>query len=140
MSMGDGNHYIKSFWGKGITFHDINQFFFEGATPNTAELKVDGNIWAQKIEILQDVTADFVFNNDYKLMTIEELGNYIKIHKHLPEIASAEEMKGKSMDIGNFQIKLLQKIEEISLYIIQLKEENNLLKEEISKLKSDLQK
>ncbi|OFX38476.1 MAG: hypothetical protein A2X08_13740 [Bacteroidetes bacterium GWA2_32_17] len=140
LTIGDGNHYIQGVWGKGMKFHDFNQFFFEGATPNTAELKVDGNIWAQKVEILQDVTADFVYNNDYKLMPLNELENYIDSCKHLPDIPSAEEMKGKSMNIGNFQIKLLQKIEEISLYVIQLKKENNLLKEEITKLKSDLQK
>lgn len=73
-------------------------------------------------EIVVNLTgADFVFDNNYKLLPLKELELFIKENNHLPEIASAEEMEtGDGVKIGEMQTQLLQKIEELTLYIIEL--------------------
>lgn len=89
------------------------------------ELKSDGNALlngkfeAKEIKVTTTPTADFVFDEDYSLPGLEFIESYVKEHKHLPEIASAEEMEQDGVNLGEFQIKLLQKIEELTLYAIR---------------------
>ena len=68
-------------------------------------------------------TADFVFAPDYNLRGMQDLEKFISEKQHLPEVPSAKEMTENGVTVGEFQIKLLQKIEELTLYaIIQHKE------------------
>src|SRR5690606_32432308 len=73
----------------------------------------------KEIKVTTTPTADFVFEEDYKIPSLETVEVFIKLYKHLPEIASAEEMEKNGVNIGEFQIKLLQKIEELTLYTIR---------------------
>ncbi|WP_281988639.1 hypothetical protein [Aquimarina aggregata] len=82
-------------------------------------LAVLGKIESKEIKVTNTPTADFVFEESYKLPSLDFIENYIKSEKHLPEIASAEKMKQDGVNIGDFQIQLLQKIEELTLYTIQ---------------------
>lgn len=86
-----------------------------GANGNTA---VHGKLEAKEIKVTTTPTADFVFEADYNLPKLEDVEKHIQEKKHLPEIASAEEMQKEGVNVGEFQIKLLQKIEELTLYII----------------------
>lgn len=79
---------------------------------------LNGKFEAKEIKVTTTPTADFVFEEDYDLPGLEFIEDYIKENKHLPEIASAEEMEKNGVNIGGFQIKLLQKIEELTLYTI----------------------
>ena len=88
---------------------------------------LQGKFEAKEIKVTLTPTADFVFDNDYNLPKLEDVEKHIKEKKHLPEIASAKEMEKEGVNIGEFQIKLLQKIEELTLYTI---EQNKLLKEQ----------
>ena len=77
--------------------------------------------------------ADFVFDNNYQLRSLQDVYSFVKEHGHLPEIQSAADMQKNGVNMSEFQIQLLQKIEELTLYIIQqeqrIKElENNILK------------
>jgi hypothetical protein len=63
--------------------------------------------------------ADFVFEKDYALKPLAEVEQYITENKRLPEIASAAEMKKSGLELGEMNIKLLQKIEELTLYLIE---------------------
>ena len=74
--------------------------------------------------------ADHVFQKDYHLLELEKLEAFIKENKHLPEIAPEKEMLEKGVEVGEFQMKLLQKVEELTLYIIN---QNRLLKEVMQK-------
>lgn len=87
------------------------------------KLTVAGGINAQKILITETAGADFVFENEYYLMPIKDLDRFIKSNKHLPDVPSAKEMEENGIDMGEFQILLLQKVEELSLYIIQQQKE-----------------
>lgn len=94
---------------------------------------INGKLEAKEIKVTTTPTADFVFEENYQLPSLESVEKYIKEKKHLPEIASAKEMEKEGVNIGEFQIKLLQKIEELTLYTI---EQNKLLKEQSEKIKN----
>ncbi|MBL3547559.1 hypothetical protein [Chryseobacterium sp. KMC2] len=87
-----------------------------------------GKIEAKDVVITATPTADHVFASDYHLRGIKDLGKFITENNHLPEIPSAKEMTADGLSVGDFQIKLLQKIEEMSLYIISLDKEIDRLK------------
>jgi hypothetical protein len=101
-----------------------------------------GKLEAAEIKVTTTPTADFVFENDYDLEPLCEVEEFVKTNKHLKGIQSADEMNNDGLLIAEFQIQLLQKIEEMTLYLIdqdkKLKEQNielNKLKMELDKLK-----
>ena len=65
---------------------------------------------------------DYVFEEDYNLRTLEATKAYIEENKHLPEIPSAAEMEANGIDLGDMNMRLLKKIEELTLYQIELLE------------------
>ena len=95
-----------------------------GTLNPTSKLTVAGNIASREVTVTVDAGADFVFENDYELPTLESVDKYIKENKHLPEVASAYEMKKNGINLSEMNIKLLQKIEEMTLYMIEIKKEN----------------
>lgn len=94
---------------------------------------LQGKFEAKEIKVTLIPTADFVFENDYNLPKLEDVEKHIKEKKHLPEIASAKEMEKEGVNVGEFQIKLLQKIEELTLYTI---EQNKLIKEQQKRIEA----
>lgn len=98
------------------------------------ELDVAGTIRATEVKIELSSGADFVFEEDYNLMPINELQSFVTKNKHLPEIPPANDMVKEGVDMGEFQIKLLQKIEELTLYAIQQQQEIQALKDKIGRL------
>ncbi|MCL9806433.1 hypothetical protein NAT51_12925 [Flavobacterium amniphilum] len=90
-----------------------------GKSSFSDNMKVDAKIEAKEIKVTLTPTADFVFEEDYNLPKLEDVEKHIKEKKHLPEIASAKEMEKEGVNVGEFQIKLLQKIEELTLYTIE---------------------
>lgn len=100
-----------------------------GTTNPDQKLTVKGKIHAEEVIIDLNVPlADYVFKPEYKLMPLGELEQFVKTNNHLPEIPSASEVKEEGMSLGEFQNKLLQKIEELTLYTIELKKEVDELK------------
>ena len=100
-------------------------------TQNPAyKLDVLGTIRAKEVLVNLDGGADFVFEKDYKLPTIEHVANYVQENKHLPDIPSANEMVKNGVSMGDMQVKLLQKVEELTLYVIELKKEIETMKKQ----------
>ena len=99
----------------------------------TYKLDVAGKIRANEI-VVNSNGADFVFDENYKLRSIAELEDFVAINKHLPEIPTADQMKNDGVNMGELQIKLLQKIEELTLYLMELKKENEEIKMRMDKL------
>lgn len=91
------------------------------------KLDVAGSIRANEIKVNLD-GADYVFEDDYHLSSLNEVENFIKENKHLPEIPSAKEVETNGADLGEMNTKLLQKIEELTLYIINQQKEIEELK------------
>ena len=98
-------------------------------------LRVTGNYIAGAPEI--DI-PDYVFEPTYKLMRIEELEKFIRKEKHLPNIPQATEIKEKGLNLSEFQMKLLEKIEELTLYTVQQAKTINRKDEEIKDLSARL--
>lgn len=98
------------------------------------KLDVNGGIRAQEV-VVETNGADFVFADDYQLRPLSEVEAFITENKHLPEIKSAQEMQENGVSVSELQTKLLQKIEELTLYLIQQEETIQELRQEVELLK-----
>jgi len=65
---------------------------------------------------------DFVFKSNYELMPLAQLKTYVNLNSHLPNIPSEKEIKSEGLNLEEMQLKILQKVEELTLYVIQLEE------------------
>jgi hypothetical protein len=111
------------------------------STPAGYKLYVSQGILTEKIKVAVNGTAqwaDYVFAKDYKLMPLAKVELYIKANQHLPNVPSAADMVKEGNDLGKTTAKLLEKIEELTLYMIEMKKENQLQQREIEVLKSKL--
>lgn len=100
--------YIKSNGNIGI-----------GTTDPKAKLAVNGTFRCTEAKVMTNIQlADYVFNEDYKLRPLIEVEHYVQKNHHLPNIPSAQEVKENGMDVADFQNKLLEKIEVLTLYVI----------------------
>lgn len=102
----------------------------------TNKLAVEGTIGARKVIVtLQNPWPDYVFHKKYKLIPITDLEKYIEANNHLPNMPNENEIKKDGIDLAQMNAKLLEKVEELTLYVIDLKKENDKIKNDISKLK-----
>ncbi|TKG91590.1 hypothetical protein EYV94_21435 [Puteibacter caeruleilacunae] len=108
--------------------------------PGTHKLAVDGTIGAREIKVEAGAWSDFVFNKDYKLKGLEEVDNFIRQNNHLPDIPSEKEVLENGIQLGEMDAKLLQKIEELTLYMIEMNKEMKSLKRTNSELKREIEK
>ena len=105
-----------------------------GVTSPVYKLEVCGTIRAKEVRV-ETGWCDYVFEKDYKLRTVDELDKYINENKHLPGIASANEVETEGLKVGEMNKAMMEKIEELTLYIIQLSKDNKRLQEEVDALK-----
>ena len=105
-----------------------------GTTSPSYKLDVNGTIRANEI-IVNTTGADFVFADDYQLRPLSEVKTFIQENKHLPEIKSAQEMQEDGVRVNELQTQLLQKIEELTLYLIQQEQIIQELRQEVEQLK-----
>jgi hypothetical protein len=96
-------------------------------TINAKSINVTGSGW-------DGAGRDYVFEDSYILLSLDQVEQYVKIHKHLPGILSAREMGKSSLSISTMLMNHLQKIEELTLYMIELKKENQVLKKRLAAL------
>ncbi|SHF94805.1 hypothetical protein [Dysgonomonas macrotermitis] len=101
---------------------------------------INGIVYANEVKVETTQWSDFVFAPDYKLRSLDEVKAHLEEHKHLPDIPSEKEVKENGVSLGEMQAKLLQKIEELTLYVIKQEEKNKALEEEIQNLKTILAK
>jgi hypothetical protein len=102
------------------------------------KLAVEGTIGARKVKVTQAAPwADYVFNDDYKLRPLSEVENYIKTNKHLPEVPSAAQVAKEGIDVGDNQALLLKKIEELTLYMIEMKKNNERIENDNEQTKKE---
>jgi hypothetical protein len=107
-----------------------------GTTEDVFRVMGNGHVWATALDIkVQEDFPDYVFAKEYALMPLDELGDYIAKNKHLPNIPSAEEVAKNGLSVGGMQVKQMEKIEELTLYLLEIKKEINLLKNENEALK-----
>lgn len=140
-----GDVRIQSYNG-GVDAIDVAIFRGEGkvgiGTLNTSDpgyrLFVETGIRTRKIKVDQSAWPDYVFDQKYRLPSLAEVEQFIKEHQHLPDIPSATEVEQNGLDLGENQALLLKKIEELTLYVIDLKKENESMIERQAKLEMEI--
>jgi hypothetical protein len=102
------------------------------------KLAVEGSIGARKVRVTATDWADYVFEDNYALPSLQELERYVKEHKHLPEIPTAVEVEREGIDLGEMNKKLLQKVEELTLYLIEERKVNEAQEERIRRMEEEM--
>lgn len=102
-------------------------------TTGLHKLAVDGSIGAREIVIEANAWPDYVFDENYDLKSLEEVKTYVQDNGHLPEVPSTQEVEKEGVALGHMNELLLQKIEELTLYLI---DQNEQLKSQIEENKS----
>lgn len=105
-----------------------------------SKLSVNGNIVARKIKVTASSAdwPDYVFHKEYQLPSLQEIENYIKTYSHLPGIPDAKEIETNGLDVGEMNKQLLKKIEELTLHMIEMNKQNQVLATEVKKLKEKM--
>ena len=103
---------------------------------DNGNMDVNGRIKTREVLVTNSGWADFVFEDDYQLMPLKEVEQHIKTHGHLPDIPSEKDVLENGVSVGDMQAKLLQKVEELTLHLIALENENSQLKARVSSLES----
>jgi len=146
-----GNTCVTGNVGIGITsptqkLHVVGNSYFNGnvgiGTSNTFNYKlaVNGIIGAKEVKV--EATSnwpDYVFGKDYKLLELSEIEQFVKENQHLPEIPSAKEIEENGINVGEMQGKLLLKIEELTLYVIEQQKSIEKLNTKIDNLEKELE-
>lgn len=102
---------------------------------NEFKLYVEQGILTEMVRVeLKNQWPDYVFNDDYKLQPLSDVEKYIQENKHLPGVPSASEVSAQGIDLGKMDATLLQKIEELTLHMIELKKENESLRTRVEQL------
>lgn len=142
-NMGEGFVFINydpsiSTWKRTMTVTNDNRVYIGNVKPTgqfaNYKLGVDGDIICKRAVVQITDWADFVFKPDYQLMPLEEVASFIKENKHLPNIPSEKTVLENGMDVSEMNKLLLQKVEELTLYMIELKKENELIKAKLDRL------
>lgn len=90
-----------------------------GTSKPMEKLSVNGTIRAKEIKVEAEPWPDYVFKEDYPLLSLSETESYIKEHGHLPEVPNATEVAENGLPLGEMNRILLQKIEELTLHLIE---------------------
>jgi hypothetical protein len=156
-----GNVYISAGYNTPTTFLGNGNVGI-GTTNPTYKLHVNGGVWANNyVAASPNNYADYVFDSTYQLPTLQSVEAYIKQNHHLPEVPSEADVTKDGINLGDHQVVLLKKIEELTLYaidqhkeqkaqneklqlleqkLIEILEENNTLKKEVKELQTKTQK
>jgi hypothetical protein len=108
-------------------------------TPAGYKMYVSTGILAEKVRVAAasgTFWADFVFSPDYRLRPLTEVERFIQLNKHLPDVPSAASVEKEGFDLGQNQAILLQKIEELTLYVIQQQKQIDKLQKQVKTLRT----
>jgi hypothetical protein len=118
-------NYGNELWSENNTniFYDLGNVGIGLTDPGNDKLAVNGNIRAKEVKVETTNWPDYVFDKGYNLPSLEEIKKHIQEKGHLPNIPSASEMEENGVELGEMNKLLLEKIEELTLYILKQQEE-----------------
>ena len=122
-------YYGLSLQSGAATDNAIQVMGTDGQTRNFS-VQANGFVFARKYTTTLSNIPDYVFKPDYKLMSFADLRQYINTNQHLPNVPSAADYEENGVDLGEMNRVLLEKTEELTLYILQLEERLNKLEEQ----------
>ena len=120
---------------EGYSWFNTDYNFGIGLTNPGVKLDVNGVVRAHEMRVCVNNGCDYVFGEDYKLMSLGDLSNFVKTNRHLPEVAPSATMEAEGVGLSEMNLLLLKKIEELTLYVIQQQEMLDKLNVEIDNLK-----
>lgn len=121
--------------GTSVLHIDLSSHYIGiGTTTPAYTLDVCGTVRAKEVRV-ETGWCDYVFDKNYKLKPLDEVEQYINQNKHLPGIAPASEVEKDGLKVGEMNKTMMEKIEELTLYVIDLSKENKKLQQEIDALK-----
>lgn len=123
------------YYGNDLTIDGAGNVGVGTLTPDQ-KLSVNGTVHAKSVVIDLNGWSDYVFKKDYRLPALTAVKTYIRENKHLPGIPSEAEIIKTGLDVSEANNLLLKKMEEMTLYMIEAKEEITMLKKEVKQLKS----
>jgi hypothetical protein len=126
-------------WRTGLMIAANGNVGIGTTNPGSYKLNVWGKVRANEVTV-NTTGADFVFEKSYKLRPLSEVETFINTNKHLPDIAPATEMQSNGVSMGEMQTKLLQKLEETTLYLIEQQKTIDLLLKQVDGLKKENEK
>lgn len=130
----DGKIIIKElFANTDVNSNDPTSNWF--AVKQDKTVRVDGTLFAKEINVKTDVWSDFVFDKTYKLQSLPELEAFINANKHLPDVPSETEAKENGVDVAEMNAILLQKVEELTLHILNLNKQLQDVKQQVEQLR-----
>jgi hypothetical protein len=108
----------------------IGNINLTGVNADAYKLAVSGKVICEevRVKLASSGWPDYVFANNYQLPPLTEVEKFIDQHKHLPNVPSAEEVEKDGIAVGDMQKRMMEKIEELTLYVIELQKQVNLLK------------
>ena len=134
---GDGNYYVFREGGSGNVVLGANGANVGiGTTSPQYPLSVNGIVQAKEV-LVNTGWSDYVFAPNYRVKPLSEVASYIKANGHLPDMPSAKEVEAKGVSLGEMQSKLLAKVEELTLHVIEADRENRELRERIARLEAE---
>jgi len=148
-----GNNFHNFGGSKMIFYPTSGNLLIGSTTDNGSRLQVVGNasvngtITTKVVKVTPNGWSDYVFDSTYHLPALSEVSQYVRAHRHLPDIVSAAQVEQNGLDLGESQAAQLKKIEELTLYMIdlnrkveELAKENKQLKKMISRIHSSKNK
>ncbi len=110
------------------------------SAPGDYQMAVEGTIGTRKLKVTQaSPWADYVFEPAYRLKSLSQVETFIRENKHLPEVPSAKEVEKNGIDVGETAALLLKKIEELTLYLIDMKKENEMIQKKSEKQQTEIE-
>jgi hypothetical protein len=106
----------------------------------TFRIESNGMVRARKVKVDSETWPDYVFEKDYKLLPLDELEIFLIQNKHLPSVPSEQQIKEEGIDLGEMNVKMMEKIEELTLYLIQQNKELEKQNKELEELKAEVQR
>lgn len=152
INLGDTNHALRAVWGDGVrigTFGVNDAIVVKQvsgnvgigtADPGKYKLAVEGKVGAREVVVTLSEWPDFVFRDGYTPPSLDSVSGFIKRNGRLEGIPSEREIASDGVPIGEMQAKLLQKIEELTLYVIELNDKNRRLANDLRDLERRMRK
>jgi hypothetical protein len=109
-----------------------------GTSSPQYKLAVNGTIGTKEVIVTNTGWADYVFKPGYQLKPLNEVAAFIRENHHLPDIPAETEVKENGVSLGDMQVKLLVKIEELTIHAIEADEKNRLLQERLVRLETQI--
>jgi trimeric autotransporter adhesin len=133
------------------TWKEDNGFLYNNSTKGVVikgtgfdgnALVIKGKMLSEEVNVMQSSESwpDYVFQPSYKRMSLDEVEKFISVNKHLPNVPSAAEMAITGNNLGKTDVKLLEKVEELTLYLLEMKKTNDAQSAELQSLKNQMNK